>query len=97
MLIKLFGVLDLLTAIVFLINNNFDKAHNWFPNSIVLILAVYLLLKGIFFVLILDFASLIDIICAVIILISLYIWITPILAFLVIIFLAQKGIFSLAQ
>ena len=97
MITKLFGILDILTALAFFLNNNFDRTGSWFPNSLVLILAIYLIIKGIIFVIILDFASLIDIICAIIILISLVTPINAVLTFLVVIFLFQKGIFSVVS
>ena len=93
-MIKILGIFDILTALLFLINN-FDKSDAWFPNKIVLIAGIYLLIKGVLFLFILDFASSLDVISAVIILLSLVISIHPVLSLIVIIFLVQKGIFSL--
>ena len=95
MLLKLLGIFDIIAALAFFINNNLDKANSWFPNGIVIILAIYILLKGLIFVIILDFVSLIDIICAIIIFISLLTPINAVITFLVVIFLIQKGIISL--
>ncbi len=96
-MIKLFGVLDVLAALAFFLNNNFDKLNHWFPNNLVLILGLYILIKGIIFLIILDFASAIDVICGIIILLSLSFSINPIITFLVTLFLIQKGILSLVQ
>jgi len=93
MLLKIFGVIDLGIAIFFALNL-FDK---WgiFPDKIILIAGIYLLIKGILFAIILDFASVIDIICAIIMLLSLSFSIAPLISAFVIIFLAQKAFFSI--
>jgi hypothetical protein len=98
MLLQIFGILDIITGILFFINNTFDKSgSNWFPNRIIIIAGIYLLVKGLIFVILLDFASAIDIIAAVIILISVLVHIPVILTAIVLLFLIQKGIFSLAS
>lgn len=97
MLVKLFGILDLFVAIIFFINNNLDKIDGWFPDKIVLYAGIYLLIKGLFFVLTFDFASLLDIICAIIIIISIYTPVSLIISAIVIILLLQKGFFSLVS
>jgi hypothetical protein len=96
MLVKLLGIIDIVLALLFFINNNFDKS-NWFPNKIILIVGIMLLVKGIIFVLMLDFASLIDIACGIIIILSAFMHIHVLLAFIVCIFLIQKGILSLVS
>jgi len=92
MIIKILGVLDILIAVNFWIFGIFQiKSLSGF----VLILAFFLLIKGIFFVISLNFISIIDIICAVAIIAS---TIFPLHFFIVIMisfFLIQKGIFSL--
>lgn len=95
MIIKLFGIADLLVALAFMLNNLFDKTSNWFPNSIVLFLAIYLIIKGFFFVLTWDLASTIDIICGILILLSIYISIPTVLSIIILIFIIQKAFFSL--
>jgi|SRR3989338_8314158 len=97
MLVKLFGIFDILTAIVFFINNTFDKTSNWFPNIIILVAAIYLIAKGLFFVLTADLASLMDIIAGTIMLISFWTAIPLLLAAVVIIYIIQKGLFSLVS
>ena len=95
MLHKIFGIADLIVAGAFFLNNWFDKSNSWFPNNIVLFLAIYLIVKGLFFLVNLDFASIIDIICGIIIIISLSIHIPLVLAAVVLVFLLQKAIFSI--
>jgi hypothetical protein len=97
MLVKLFGIFDLIIAIIFFLNNNLDKIGGWFPDRIVLYAGIYLLIKGIFFILTLDFASLLDIICAIIIIASIYTPVSLIISAIVIILLLQKGFFSLVS
>ena len=95
MLAKILGVLDLIVAAVFFVNNTFDKSDSWFPDKIVLIMGIYLLIKGILFLLTIDFASSLDVIASIIIIISAWVTIPLILAIIVLIFLVQKGLLSL--
>lgn len=95
MIIKLFGVADLLVALAFMLNSLFDKTSNWFPDNIVLILAIYLLVKGIFFVFTWDLASIIDIICGILVILSLYLSLPAVLSIIIVIFIIQKAVFSL--
>ncbi len=96
MILKLFGIADLMVALAFLINRWFDKpSTNWFPDKILLVLAIILIIKGVFFLMTADFASAIDIISGIIIVLSIYITIPLILAAIVFIFLIQKAAFSL--
>lgn len=95
MIVKILGILDLIAVIAFLIKNYFDAAGNWFPTTLLLIAGIYLLVKGIIFILTLDFASAIDIISGIIILFAVYFHIPTLLAALLIVVLGQKAIFSL--
>jgi len=95
MLIKILGITDIIIAILFTINANLDK-WNWFPDRIILWAGIFLLIKGILFVLTLDFASLLDIICAIVILLSLTFNISLLISAIVILILLQKGFLSLA-
>jgi hypothetical protein len=95
MITKILGVFDLIAAIFFCINNLFDRADTWFPNKIIVILGFYLLIKGILFVAFLDFASILDVICAIIIFVSLVMPISPILSLVIVFFLLQKAFFSI--
>ena len=96
MLVKILGISDLIIAILFVINTNLDKS-GWFPDKIILYAGIFLLVKGIFFALTLDFASILDIICAGIILISLAVHIPLLITAIVIILLLQKGFLSLVS
>jgi len=95
MLHKVLGVADLITALAFFLNTFLDKTDHWFPDKIIIILAIYLIIKGIFFLVSLDFASIIDIICGIILILSIYMFIPLILSTVVLVFLLQKAIFSL--
>jgi len=93
MITKLLGIMDLVTAIAFLLGN----AFSWFPSGVILFFAGYLLIKGLLFLIFLDFASIIDIICGLIILISIWLPVSTILAIIVVIYLLQKAFFSIAS
>jgi hypothetical protein len=95
MIVKIFGLFDIFVALIFFINNSFDKS-GWFPNSIVLWAGIYLLVKGLIFALTLDFASILDILCSIIIIISAWIHIPVLLATAVIVLIFQKGFLSMA-
>ena len=95
MIMKLLGVADLIIALLFFLNNTFDKSDAWLPNSIILWAGIVLLVKGIFFLIFLDFASIIDIVCGLIIILSAFMSIYWLLAFLVAVFLVQKGLISI--
>jgi hypothetical protein len=97
MILKILGFLDILAAILFFLNSVFDKSNTWLPNKIIFIAGVYLLVKGIFFILTLDFASIIDVISGILIIISVYYPLYMILTSIVVILLLQKGIFSLVS
>jgi len=91
-MIKFLGILDLTAAIFFALNLFLGR---FFPDKLVLILGIIILVKGIIFLIILDYISILDVISAVIILLSLTINIHPIISALVALFLLQKGFFSL--
>jgi len=92
MFIKIFGILDILIASIILIQNYF---FSLFPSSVIWAAAIYLFVKGIAFVILLDFASLIDIVCSIIIILTIFLGVPKLLIGLVIFWLAQKGFFSL--
>jgi len=94
MLIKILGIADITAALIFFISTIFS----FIPQKIIIIISVYLIIKGIIFAIMLDIASIIDIIAGTIILSSIYVSATlmhPIIVFIVCFFLIQKGIFSL--
>ena len=94
MIIKLFGIVDFLIAAILLIQNYFFKI---FPSSVIWTVGIYLLIKGIAFVIILDFASLIDIICGIIIILTIFFNVPGLLIGAVILWLLQKGFFSIVS
>jgi hypothetical protein len=96
MLIKFLGITDIIIAILFTINANLDRA-DWFPEKIIFWAGIFLLVKGILFVLTLDIASVLDILCAVVMLLSLIFNMPLIISAIVIIILLQKGLFSLVN
>jgi len=93
MFIKILGILDLFSALIFILYCYTPiKSH-----TLLLICAIYLLIKGLIFFLMKDFASLIDIICGIIFIITLLLILPmPIIA-IASIFLIQKGLFSLVN
>jgi len=91
MITKLFGIMDFLTAGAFLLQNSFSR----FPESVVIFFAAYLLIKSLFFLIFLDFASIIDLICGIIILISAWAHIPIILSIIVAAYLIQKAVLSI--
>ncbi|MBU1136571.1 MAG: hypothetical protein ABIG37_01635 [Nanoarchaeota archaeon] len=91
MILKILGSLDILTAVIFWLFAIFGI----FPSYIVTIPAVYLLIKGIFFLISQDIASIIDVFCAILIFASFSFALPKFLIILITLFLIQKGIFSL--
>lgn len=91
MLIKILGILDIFIGLCFWLFGIF----NIIPSSFILILGLFLLVKGIIFITGLSVTSFLDIICAVIIITGSSIVLPKIVVILVAIFLIQKGIFSL--
>ena len=90
MIIKTLGTLDIISAILFWIHAFFHII----PEPIVVAIALYLLVKGLLFLISKDFMSALDVISAAIIFLSLSFTIHPIIVMLVTVFLLQKGIFS---
>jgi len=96
MIVKILGILDLIVAGIFCLNNNLDSFNGgWFPNNIVMYAGLYLLFKGLLFCLSLDIASIIDVIGGLIILLSLVIPISLIISAFIILYLIIKGGISL--
>ena len=94
MIIKLFGIVDILIALVLLIQNYFWKV---FPTNVLWAAGIYLLIKGIAFVLLLDFASTVDIVCAIVIILTIFFEVPLLLIGAVILWLVQKGFFSIVS
>ena len=91
MIVKILGILDIIAAILFWLFGMFHIV----PSSIILIIAFYLLIKGIIFVISLDAASIIDIVVSILMFISLNFNFPKVIIFLIAFFLLQKGIISL--
>lgn len=101
-MIKYLGILDLITAFIYFIYYfAFGYALWGVFAKIMLIFAVYLLIKGAFFLLLsvasgIDYFSIIDIFASIVMLLSLNrSFIPETLAILVIILILMKGFFSL--
>ncbi len=92
MIIKIFGLADILVALILLIQNYFFEI---FPSSVIWAVGIFCLLKGIAFVILLDFASTVDIICGVIIILTIFLNVPILLVAAVILWLLQKGFFSM--
>lgn len=92
MIVKILGILDLLAAIVFWIFG----IWGFIPSSIITVFSFYLLIKGVIFIILADkFVSGLDIVCGVIMFLSISFTMSPIIVILVSLYLIQKGIFSL--
>jgi hypothetical protein len=91
MILKILGTLDIFVAIVFWLFGIF----NIIPKSFVLVLGLFLLVKGIAFIAGLSIVSFLDIAAAIIIITSTGVVIPKIAVIIVTLFLLQKGIFSM--
>jgi len=92
MIVKILGIIDIITAISFWI---FGIFHPGFMSGFILILGFYLLIKGIAFAVRLNLMSIIDVVCALIILASTSIVMPIFIVIIVALFILQKGIFSM--
>ncbi len=88
MFIKFLGIVDLLAAAILLLSGVL-------PSEWVMIMAFYLLIKGGFFLLTGDWMSILDVGAAVYFMFVASGWTTAIITALVVLFLLQKGAFSL--
>lgn len=91
MMVKILGILDILAAIIFWLFGMFYII----PSTIILIIAFYLLVKGILFLISLDIASILDIIASIFIFVSLNFVLPKVIVIIIVLYLIQKGIFSL--
>jgi len=91
MIIKIFGILDLIAAIIFGLSYYF----HFIPKTIIFIIAGYLIIKGAIFLFSKDIASIIDVGCGIVILLSIFLSISNLIFIITLIFLIQKGVFSL--
>jgi hypothetical protein len=91
MIVKILGVLDIFIGLCFWLFGIF----NIIPESFILILGLFLLVKGVVFITGLSVTSFLDIICAVIIIVASSVNMPNLVVIFVAIFLIQKGVFSL--
>ena len=91
LILKILGIIDIIAGLIFWLSAIF----NIIPNNIILIIGFYLLVKGAVFLISRDIASIIDILCAGVIFLSLNFTLPRFLPIIVTLFLIQKGIFSL--
>lgn len=92
MIVKLLGILDLLSAVLF-----FLFAYlGWISGAFIVAAAFYLIFKGAAFVLLAkSIISGLDVIAGIIIFVSLDIVFPQIVVLIVVLYLLQKGVFSL--
>jgi len=91
MLVKILGIADLISIILFWTSQVFD----FVPHKIIFIIALYFLIKGGIFLLFVDIASILDVLSGIVIFASIYLGIPWILTVIVTIYLLQKALFSL--
>jgi len=94
MILKLLGIFDILTGIIFWLFTVFKISS---LSSVILLLGLLLLVKGIIFLTNFNIASILDIISSFIILISNSTTVDIIFVSVVSIYLIQKGIISLVS
>lgn len=90
MIIKVFGILDLISALIFGLSYYF----NIIPRSLIFFFAGYLILKGAIFLFSRDIASFIDVGCGIVMFISVFFSVSHLIFIITLIFLIQKGLFS---
>lgn len=91
MILKILGILDILAAVSVWLFGFFHIL----PQTFLLIIALYLLVKGVVFLISMDIASILDIICAGIIFLALSFNMPKAVILIVTLFLLQKGVLSL--
>jgi len=91
-MIFILGILDIFVAGIFALKLIFNLS---FLDNLLLSGGIYLIIKGVIFLISLDFASALDIACGIVVILSSFFKIPIIIGIVVIVFLMQKGIFSL--
>ncbi len=92
MIVKVLGALDILVALSFWV---FEIFHINVMAGFILVLGFFLLIKGIAFATTLNITSILDIICALIIMASTSMVMPRVVVIILSLFLLQKGIFSI--
>ncbi|MEA3329266.1 MAG: hypothetical protein U9Q06_00800 [Nanoarchaeota archaeon] len=93
MILKILGSIDLASAVILL----FSVYFSFISDKIILLIAIYLLLKGTVFLISKDIASILDILCAIILLLSMNFELNVVFTLLIIFYLFQKGVLSLVS
>ncbi|MBU0957622.1 MAG: hypothetical protein KKF56_02325 [Nanoarchaeota archaeon] len=90
MIVKILGVFDLIAGLIFWL---------WMfigiPTNVMMVIVMYLIIKGLIFVIGLDIASVFDIIAGVLIYIAINFGMPKFLSIIVLLILVQKGIISI--
>ncbi len=95
MLTKILGSLDIFVGAMFWLYGVLDYVKiNFISSSFIFVLGIILLVKGVIFIIGLDFMTFLDLISAGIIIAASYFTLPIILICLVSLFLVQKGFFS---
>jgi hypothetical protein len=89
-MIKVLGVLDIISAIVLVIRYFFENL----PDKIIWVFGIYLVVKGAIFLLSRDIASILDVACGLIFIVAIFIPLSYGFMIFTVVFLIQKGIFS---
>jgi hypothetical protein len=90
MIVKIFGFIDILTAILFALFSAFG-----FASSLLMFFTLLLLAKGIFFAVYLDLFSFIDIAVAFVVFFGIFFTTPYFLIIIISVYLFGKGLFSL--
>jgi len=90
MIIKILGILDLIGALLFWLFTFFGIGK-----GVMMVIVLYLIIKGLVFVISADIASILDIIAGVLIYVALNFTVPRFISILVVLYLVQKGIVSL--
>ena len=91
MIVKILGLLDILTAISFWLHS----FYNIIPESVIGFFALLILIKGIFFIISEQFASVGDIFSSLIVFLSLYMALPAFIVIIITLYLLEKGVFSM--
>jgi len=92
MILKILGIMDIITAICFWIFGIFRLSE---ISGFILLMGLVLLVKGVIFIIQASIASILDIVCALLIIASTSITMPNLVIIIVALFLIQKGIFSM--
>ncbi|MBR9701744.1 hypothetical protein GOV13_02375 [Candidatus Pacearchaeota archaeon] len=97
MAVKIFGAIDIFVGLIFWIYSMLNSiGWNIIPDGLIIVLGIILLIKGLIFAIGLDFFSVLDVITAIIILISISFTLPTTAVHVIGIYLVGKGIVSLA-